>query len=737
MRTTVALEKVGQLVDGRHENPFELLGPHEVHEDGRRALAVRAYLPGSAQVWVVDPADPKAPRPMRRIHPAGLFEAICPIPQGSGSSRYLLRVADESGKKQTMYDPYAFPQLLTDYDLHLLSEGRHWRLYERLGAQVRSIDGVEGVNFAVWAPNATSVGVVGDFNGWDTRRHPMRKHIPSGFWELFVPGMGEGTLYKYHIRHHERSFEKADPLGFAAETPPRTASRVVDLSRYHWHDEAWLQRRRSTHWLEEPLSFYEVHLGSWRRPGDDPHRWLSYRELAQMLVEYVLEMGYTHVQLLPVTEHPLSASWGYQTVGYYAPTARYGTPHDFMYLVDLCHQSGIGVILDWVPAHFPRDGHGLRRFDGTALYEHADPRQGEHRDWGTMIFNYGRHEVRNYLVANALFWLEKYHIDGLRVDAVASMLYLDYSRRDGEWLPNEYGGRENLKAIALLKELNEQCHVQFPGVLTIAEESTAWGGVSRPVYTGGLGFSLKWNMGWMNDTLSYVRHEPIHRKYHHDELTFSLIYAFHENFVLPLSHDEVVHGKRSLLDKMPGDLWQKFANLRLLLSYMWTHPGKKLLFMGGEWGQWNEWDFDAGLQWDLLQWDSHRGVQKCVADLNRLLRCEKALYQVDFDGHGFFWIDCHNWEESTLSYVRRAKDPNDFLVVCCNFTPVPRLRHRLGVPRACWYDEIFNSDSTYYGGSNLGNGPGVLAESQGSHGLPASLEVTLPPLATVVFKPRY
>jgi 1,4-alpha-glucan branching enzyme len=424
-------------------------------------------------------------------------------------------------------------------------------------------------------------------------------------------------------------------------------------------------------------------------------------------------------------------------VGYYAVTARYGSPHDFMYLVDLCHQNDIGVILDWVPAHFPRDGHGLRQFDGTALYEHADPRQGEHRDWGTLVFNYGRHEVRNFLVSNALFWLDKYHVDGLRVDAVASMLYLDYSREEGDWIPNEFGGRENLKAIALIKELNEQCHLQFPGVLTIAEESTAWTGVSRPTYLGGLGFSLKWNMGWMNDTRTYFRHDPIHRKYHHDELTFSLIYAFHENFVLPLSHDEVVHGKGSMLDQMPGDLWQKFANLRLLYSYMWTHPGKKLLFMGSDFGQWNEWDFDRSLQWDLLQWDTHRGVQKCVADLNRLIVQEKALHQLDFDGHGFFWIDCHNFEESTLSYVRRSRAPNDFLVICCNFTPVPRMKHRLGVPKLCWYDEVFNSDSTYYGGSNLGNFPGVQAFEEARHNMPASIEVALPPLAAVVFKPRH
>ncbi len=591
MHTTLALDNIAQLVEGRHENPFELLGPHEVHETGRRALAVRAFLPDSTRAWVVDPAHTMRSLPMRRIHPAGLFEAICPHPRGSGTNRYMIQAADQQGRKSIMHDPYSFPHLLTDYDLHLLNEGTHWKCYDRLGAHLRTIDGVDGVNFTVWAPNATSVSVVGDFNSWDGRRNPMRKHIPSGFWELFVPGLGEGTLYKFKIRHHDQVFEKSDPYGFAAEVPPLTASKVVDLDRYHWHDAQWTARREQTDWLHQPISFYEVHLGSWRRPGDDPTRWLSYRELAHQLVDYCKEMAYTHIELLPVSEHPLSASWGYQTVGHYAVTSRYGTPHDFMYFVDLCHQNGIGVLLDWVPAHFPRDGHGLRRFDGTALYEHADPRQGEHRDWGTLIFNYGRHEVRNFLISNALFWMDKYHIDGIRVDAVASMLYLDYSREDGDWLPNEFGGRENLAAISFLKELNEQAHLQYPGVLTVAEESTAWAGVSRPTYLGGLGFSLKWNMGWMNDTLGYIQHEPVHRKYHHDELTFSLIYAFHENFVLPLSHDEVVHMKGSLMDQVPGDLWQKFANLRLLYSYMWTHPGKKLLFMGGDFGQWNEWDF--------------------------------------------------------------------------------------------------------------------------------------------------
>jgi 1,4-alpha-glucan branching enzyme len=737
MRTTAQLETIGRLIEGRSENPFEVLGPHEIVEGQRRAMAVRAFLPESAQAWIVDETHSAVPRPMRRIHPAGLYEAICPLPEsGQPQQRYLLQVADSSGNRATMHDPYSFPQLLTDYDLHLLNEGTHWRSYEKLGAQLRTIDGVDGVNFAVWAPNATSVSVIGDFNGWDGRRHPLRKHIPGGFWELFVPGLGDGTLYKYQVRHHGEVYEKSDPYGFAAELPPRTASKVCQLDRYHWHDGEWMNRRVQTNGLDAPMSVYEVHLGSWRRPDDDPSRWLTYRELAHELVDYVREMGFTHIELLPITEHPFSGSWGYQTVGYYAPTSRFGSPADFMYFVDHCHQNGIGVMLDWVPAHFPRDAHGLRLFDGTALYEHADPRKGEHRDWGTLIFNYGRHEVRNFLLSNALFWLDKYHLDGLRVDAVASMVYLDYSRNEGEWIPNEFGGRENLEAVSFLKELNIQTHLQYPGVLTVAEESTAWTGVSRPTYLGGLGFSLKWNMGWMNDTLRYMHHEPIHRRYHHDELTFSLIYAFTENFCLPLSHDEVVHGKGSLLDQMPGDLWQRFANLRLLYAYMWAHPGKKLLFMGGELGQWNEWNYDTSLQWDLLQWDLHRGLKKFVSDLNHLYRREPALHQIDFDHHGFEWIDCHNYDESIMCFMRKAKDPRDFLAVCCNFTPVPREHHRVGLPERCWYNEIANSDSMYYGGGNVGNGAGVMAENIPWHGRPFSAEIAIPPLGVTILKPQ-
>jgi 1,4-alpha-glucan branching enzyme len=597
-------------------------------------------------------------------------------------------------------------------------------------------DGVAGVHFAVWAPNAEAVSVVGDFNGWDGQRHAMQKRIPSGIWELFVPGLGPGTLYKYRVHADGGFADRADPYGFGAEVPPRTASKVIDLASYAWRDQEWMAQRAARNSLSAPLTIYEVHLGSWRRPGGDRHHWLSYADLERELVPYCVDMGFTHVEFLPPTEHPLSASWGYQTIGLFAATSRFGSPQDLMALIDALHRAGIGVIIDWVPAHFPRDGHGLRRFDGTALYEHEDPRKGEHPDWGTLIFNYGRNEVSNYLVSSALFWLDRYHVDGLRVDAVASMLYLDYSRKDGEWVPNCHGGRENLEAIDFIKSFNVQVHAHHPGVLTIAEESTAWAGVSRPTYVGGLGFSLKWNMGWMNDTLRYMRHDPVHRKYHHDELTFSLIYAFHENFVLPFSHDEVVHGKGSLLDQMPGDAWQKFANLRLLYAYMWCHPGKKLLFMGGEFGQWQEWNFDESLHWHLLAGENHRGLSRALADLNDLVRREPALHELDFDGRGFEWIDCHNWQDSVLAFVRRGSSSRDCLVVCCNFTPVLRHGYRLGVPAAGGYEEIFNSDSSWYGGSNAGNGGGLQSTPQPHHGREHSLTLTLPPLAVVVLKPR-
>ena len=630
-----------------------------------------------------------------------------------------------------------FSTILSEDDFYLLNEGTLYESYNKLGAHPRTVDGVEGVNFILWAPNADKVSVIGDFNGWDGEKNVMKKHVPSGFWETFVPGIGVGTIYKYKVYSSAGVTERADPVGFYAEVPPRTASIVADLDKYQWQDGDWMLNRRKndTYWLEAPLSIYEVHLGSWRRSPENPDSFLSYRIIADQLIPYVKEMGYTHIELLPIAEHPLTASWGYQIIGMYSVTSRYGTPEDFMYLVDKCHQNGIGVLIDWVPAHFPKDDHGLRRFDGTALYEHDDPRQGEHRDWGTLIYNYGRNEVRNFLVSNAVFWLDKYHIDGLRVDAVASMLYLDYSRKEGDWLPNEFGGRENLKAITFLQTMNRETHCRFPGILTIAEESTAWPGVTKPTYAGGLGFSMKWNMGWMNDTLRYMKRNPIYRKYHHNRLTFSLMYAFSENFVLPISHDEVVHGKGTIISNAPGDLWQKFANARLMYSYMWTHPGKKLLFMGCDFGQWNEWNFDKSLDWHLLKFgDTHGGLNRCIADLNKLYCREKALHEQDFNWNGFQWIDCHNWEESTLSYIRLAKDPGDYLVIAANFTPVPR-RHRIGVPERTQYDEIFCSDSPWYGGSGTGNGT-VWADDYSCHRRPASIDILVPPLGVTIFKPQ-
>ncbi len=623
---------------------------------------------------------------------------------------------------------------LSDLDIHLFGEGNHFEIYNRLGAHLRTVNGVAGVNFALWAPNASQVHVVGDFNNWDTSKSPLKRN--GGIWECFLPAIGAGSIYKYVITGpHGHRVMKADPYGFYSELPPRNASVVYDLDQYRWSDSTWMTDRADQDFSHQPISIYEVHLGSWQQDPSRDHGWMNYREIAPKLVEYCKQHGFTHLELMPISEHPYTGSWGYQTVGYFAATSRFGTPDDFMYFVDYCHQHGLGVIIDWVPAHFPKDSHGLARFDGTALYEHADPRQGEHPDWNTLIFNYERNEVRNFLIANALFWLKKYHIDGLRVDAVASMLYLDYSRQEGQWIPNRYGGRENLGAIEFLQTMNQKVHEIVPGALTIAEESTAWGGVSRPVETGGLGFDLKWNMGWMNDTLRYFRKEPIYRKYHHNELTFSLIYAYSENFMLPFSHDEVVHGKGSLISQMPGDMWQKFANLRLLLSYQWTHPGKKLMFMGCELAQWKEWNCDHEIQWELLKWESHQGIQKLVGDLNRLYQNEPAMHELDFDHDGFEWIDCHNRNDSLLSYIRRAKDPNDFLVVIANFTPSVRRDCRVGVPQAGRYKEIFNSDSAYYDGSDVGNPMEIEAEKTEWNGRPYSVQVTVPPLGVTVLKP--
>jgi len=737
MRTTVSLSSVRALVEGRHGDPGSILGPHEIDCGDGKALAVRAFFPDTEQAWVVGAEN--SPRSMRRIHPAGLFEAICPLPTTTSTlpPQYQFRVAAPGGQVRTMHDPYAIEPLLSEFDLHLFGEGSMLKAYEKFGAHLRTVDDTQGVNFAVWAPNAESVSIVGDFNDWDIRRNPMRRLIPSGVWELFVPGVAAGASYKYRITTQDGEVvDKSDPFGAAAELPPRTASVVSDLNAYQWNDSKWMDRRKETDPLTQPVSVYEVHLGSWRKDHNLTGGWINYRDLAHQLVDYCKETGFTHLELLPVSEHPFSGSWGYQTVGYFAATSRHGSPEDFMYFVDHCHNNNIGVLVDWVPAHFPRDGHGLRRFDGSALFEHADPRQGEHPDWGTMIFNYGRAEVQTFLLSNAMFWLDKYHIDGLRVDAVASMLYLDYSREDGEWIPNQYGGRENIEAIDFLRKVNENTHRDHPGVMMIAEESTAWGGVSRPTSVGGLGFTFKWNMGWMNDTLRYMREDPIHRRFHHNELTFSMIYAFTENFTLPLSHDEVVHGKGSLLDQMTGDLWQRFANLRLLYAYMWTHPGKKLLFMGSEFGQWNEWNHDGELQWELLQWGTHGGVKQMLSDLNHIYRQEPALYEVDFEEKGFEWVDCMSADESILVFLRKAKDPQDYVMVCANFTPVVRGNRRVGVPGPGMYREIFNSDSKFYDGSDVGNGMPQQAERKPAQGKEWSINVNFPPLGLCIFKPE-
>jgi 1,4-alpha-glucan branching enzyme len=723
------------IVRGEHGDPFAVLGPHRVGGEDGSAVAVRAFLPGAQAARLVPAGAPS--RSMERLHPEGFFAAL--VPGAEPSLRYRLEVVDAGGGIVALEDPYRFPPTLSDYDLHLLGEGTHYQAYEKLGAQLRVVDGRPGVVFAVWAPNARRVNVVGDFNEWDGRRHPMRLHPGNGIWELFVPGLGEGERYKFEIRARSGVplALKADPYAFAFELEtPRTASVVTSLDGYRWGDEAWMGERARRSALDCPMAIYEVHLGSWMRVPEDGNRFLTYPELAENLGSYVRELGYTHVELLPLTEHPFYGSWGYQTIGYYAPTRRYGTPKEFMAFVDHLHRLGIGVILDWVPAHFPRDPHGLAFFDGTHLYEHDDPRLREHPDWGTRIFNYGRREVANFLIGNALFWLARYHVDGLRVDAVASMLYLDYSRKPGEWAPNRFGGRENLEAIAFLRRFNEVVYQSAPGAITIAEESTAWPLVSRPTYVGGLGFGLKWNMGWMHDLLDYLGQDPVHRKYHHNRLTFGLLYAWHENFILPLSHDEVVHGKGSLHQRMPGDDRQKFANLRCFYGFMYGHPGKKLLFMGGEFGQTREWNHDASLDWHLLdQGPYHRGLQRLVADLNRLYRGEPALHELDFDPAGFQWIDCNDSEQSIVSFVRRAADPADFVLVVSNFTPMVRRGYRVGAPAGGFYRELSNTDATVYGGSNLGNAGGVWADPIPWQGQPHSVALTLPPLATLVLKP--
>ena len=738
-------EDLRSLVHAEDSDPFRLLGPHRVGRAGAPALAIRTFRPTADRVDVVWGKN-RSIHPAERIHPDGVFEAILPLSatglRDEGAvppSSYRLHFHFTAGTEFEAYDPYAFPPVLTDFDLYLSGEGTDYQKYQKLGAHLREVAGLRGVHFAVWAPNARRVSVVGDFNSWDGRINPMRTRGESGIWELFVPELPEGSLYKFEIfsRAGDRLAVKSDPYAVAAELRPNTASVVCNLDAYAWNDSAWLKERASRDWQHSPLSIYEVHAGSWRHKSDEGHRWLTYRELADELIPYVKKMNYTHIEFMPIMEHPFDASWGYQTVGYYAVTSRFGSPSDFMYFVDRCHQEKLGVILDWTPAHFPRDAHGLAFFDGTHLYEHEDPLKGAHPDWGTLVFNYGRNEVQNFLIANALFWMDKYHIDGLRVDAVASMLYLDYSRQPGEWIPNAYGGRENLEAIALIRRLNEVLHTRHPGALTIAEESTSWPAVSRPTYVGGLGFDLKWNMGWMNDVLKYMSLDPIHRQHHHNELTFSMLYAFHENFVLPLSHDEVVHGKRALLEKMPGDDWQKFANLRLLFGYMYSHPGKKLLFMGSELAQRNEFWEGAALDWNLESSPPHRGIQRLLADLNGLHMREDALHQIDFEWSGFEWLEPNDAAASVLSFLRRGTDPEKFIVAVCNFTPVMRESYRVGVPRPGFYREILNTDSNYYGGSDVGNSGGVQAEPIPWNDRPYSLNLRLPPLAALYFKPQH
>ena len=722
-------DAIHSLINGDHGAPFDLLG---VHSAGEGQVSIRAFRPSARTLAVVNEAT-GARTEMNRLRDEGFFEIT--LEADPADLRYHYEAETYEGQTESFRDPYIFPPLFTEFDLYLFNEGRLLQAYDKFGAHLCDVDGVAGVTFAVWAPNAYRVSVVGSFNRWDARVHPMRTHHTSGVWELFIPGLGEGESYKFDIRSRYNNYrtEKADPYGFFSELRPRTASIVVDLDGYKWGDQVWMEQRALRDPLAVPMSIYEVHPGSWRRKNGG--EWLTYRDLARDLVQYVKGMGYTHIELMPVAEHPFDGSWGYQVTGFFAPTSRYGSPKDFMYFIDTCHRSGIGVILDWVPAHFPKDGHALSYFDGTHLYEHADLRQGEHPDWGTYIFNYGRNEVRNFLLSNALFWLRKYHIDGLRVDAVSSMLYLDFGRKDGQWVANDYGGNENLQAITFLQEANAVIHAEVPGAITIAEESTAWPMVSRPTYLGGLGFTFKWNMGWMHDTLEYIRQDPVFRRWHHHHLSFSIMYAFSENFVLSLSHDEVVHLKGSLMGKIAGDWWQKFATLRLLFGYQFTHPGKKLNFMGAEIGQWAEWNEARSLDWDLVEgFETHRKLQTWVRDLNHFYQQQPALWQRDFDPRGFGWIEANDADQSVYTYLRYADDPAEFLVIALNFTPVPRYDYRIGVPEPGFYREQLNSDAGVYGGGNVGNLGGRHSDPIGWHRFAHSLSLTIPPLGMVVLK---
>jgi 1,4-alpha-glucan branching enzyme len=720
----IPISDIERLLKLRHSDPHSILGAHP----GPDGLTIRAFRPDADRIAVME--NGTARWAMERLEDPGLFEVR--IPDRKGIFPYKLQVKYPGGETATVHDPYCFPPTMGELDQYLWNEGRHERIYEKLGAHVREMNGVSGVAFAVWAPNASGVSVIGDFNDWDGRLDMMRSLGASGIWEIFVPEIAPGALYKFEIRTRNGDLMvKADPFAAAAERPPATASKVFETS-YPFGDSDWMESRPKRDVLASPMSIYEVHLGSWRRMPEEDNRPLSYREIAQPLADYVNDMGFTHVELLPVMEHPFTGSWGYQVTGYFAPTARYGNPDDFRYLIDYLHQRGIGVILDWVPAHFPTDDFALGRFDGTALYEHLDPRQGHHPEWDTYVFNYGRNEVRNFLVASALHWLLDYHADGLRVDAVASMLYLDYGRREGEWVANVHGGRENLDAVEFIKSLNQLAYGRDPGITMIAEESTAWAGVSKPVYVGGLGFGFKWDMGWMHDTLEYFSKDPIHRRYHHRDITFGFLYAWSENFILPLSHDEVVHGKRSMLSKMPGDRWRQFANLRALYAYMWARPGKKMLFMGNEFGQWKEWNHDESLDWNLLEYEDHRKLQALVRELNQIYRAEAALWEADADAAGFRFIDADNADDNVVAFMRIAPKSHSRTVICvCNFSPIVREGYRIGAPNPGEYHEILNTDSEIFGGGNVGNAGLVVTEPTPCHGFDNSLVLRLPPLGVL------
>jgi len=726
--TGIVLDDIKRIVKVEHSDPHSVLGAHPATANGQDGTIVRAYHPDACAAELV--LDDKL-LPMQNSTYEGLFWLWLPGRRPPLSYRVCFKFEDGSDWESDQ--PYRFMPTLGPQDLYYIGEGRHYQLYEKLGAHVVEMDGVKGVAFAMWAPNAKRVSVIGNFNRWDGRLFPLRSMGGSGIWEIFVPGIGPGELYKYEIKTATDELRiKTDPFAFAMELRPGTASEVWDLESYQWGDHEWLEERKNTDLYSSPMSIYEVHLGSWLRFPEEGNRWATYREVAPRLVEHVKQYGFTHVELMPIMEHPFDASWGYQVTGYYAPTSRFGSPDDFKFFLDTLHQHGIGVILDWVPAHFPRDDFSLRLFDGTALYEHADPKKGEHLDWGTLIFNFGRNEVRNFLVGNALFWLDRYHVDGLRVDAVASMLYLDYSRQDGEWIPNKYGGNEDLEAIEFLKEFNAMVYGRFPGCFTVAEESTAWTGVTLPTYVGGLGFGFKWDMGWMHDTLLYFSKDPVHRAFHHNDLTFSMMYAYSENFILPLSHDEVVYGKGSLLRKMPGDDMQKLANLRLLLGYMYTHPGKKLLIAGSELASWNEWNHESCLEKHLLQYSFHEQASRFFQDLGNLYLSDSSLWKWDKRPEGFSWIDCHDHLGSTLSYLRRG--PDGFLVCVLNFTPVVRENYRIGVPEPGEYEEVINSDSAYYGGSDIGNAGRVRTQPGSYHGYGQFLELRLPPLGCLILR---